>query len=196
MPCWWGQSDLHAQTPQWKADVRVGASGRATASAPTGTTFHLEGEYLEVDPPRLVHTLIHASGTAVPLNCCPLGNLSRKAFTACTRVVLSYRHRHVVTNPSRRFRRQYRRRCRSPRRLEAGNGMARCLHRERRNHRHLRLPDQSPDDNAGIPAISHRCPHCRALGFLTAGIVAACSLHLRRELPPPLTPPYTHSKSR
>jgi hypothetical protein len=71
MPRWWGQSDLYTIT-QWKADVRVGGKWSSDGVGADGTTFHLDGEYLEVDPPRLlVHTW------------------SRKAFTACTRVVLS-----------------------------------------------------------------------------------------------------------
>ena len=59
MPRWWGQSDLYTIT-EWKADVRVGGKWSSDGVGADGTTFHLEGEYLEVDPPRLlVHTWIH-----------------------------------------------------------------------------------------------------------------------------------------
>ena len=56
MPRWWGASDVY-RIKEWKADVRVGGKWSSDGVAADGTTFHIDGEYLEVDPPRLlVHT--------------------------------------------------------------------------------------------------------------------------------------------
>jgi uncharacterized protein YndB with AHSA1/START domain len=56
MPRWWGQQDLYKIT-EWKADLRVGGKWSSVGLGADGTTFRVDGEYLEVDPPhRLVHT--------------------------------------------------------------------------------------------------------------------------------------------
>ena len=58
MPLWWGQQDLYRVT-EWKADVRRGGRWQSDGVGADGRTFRVEGEYLEVDPPRLlVHTWI------------------------------------------------------------------------------------------------------------------------------------------
>jgi uncharacterized protein YndB with AHSA1/START domain len=58
MPLWWGQQGLYRVT-QWKADLRPGGKWQSDGVGADGTTFRVEGEYLEVDPPRLlVHTWI------------------------------------------------------------------------------------------------------------------------------------------
>ena len=55
---WWGQSGLYRVT-QSKADVRVGGTWRSDGVGADGTMFYVEGEYLEVDPPKtLAHTWI------------------------------------------------------------------------------------------------------------------------------------------
>jgi uncharacterized protein YndB with AHSA1/START domain len=55
---WWGQSNLYLITER-TADLRVGGKWTSTGSGADGTRFSVEGEYLEVDPPRrLVHTWI------------------------------------------------------------------------------------------------------------------------------------------
>jgi uncharacterized protein YndB with AHSA1/START domain len=62
MPRWWGALDLYRIT-DWKADVRVGGKWSSDGVGVDGTTFHIDGEYLEVDPPRLlVHTWIASYG--------------------------------------------------------------------------------------------------------------------------------------
>ena len=58
MPRWWGQKDLYRIT-EWKADLRPGGKWSCAGKGIDGKSFRVEGEYLEVDPPRrLVHTWI------------------------------------------------------------------------------------------------------------------------------------------
>ncbi len=58
MPMWWGQSDLYHLTKS-TMDVRVGGKWRSDGVGADGMPFYVEGEYLEVDPPRLlVHTWV------------------------------------------------------------------------------------------------------------------------------------------
>lgn len=58
MPKWWGQSDLYRVTKS-TMDVRVGGKWRSDGVGADGKSFYVEGEYLEVDPPRrLVHTWV------------------------------------------------------------------------------------------------------------------------------------------
>ena len=58
IPRWWGQNGLYHVTKS-TSDVRPGGKWRSDGVGADGTTFYVEGEYLEVDPPRLlVHTWI------------------------------------------------------------------------------------------------------------------------------------------
>ena len=58
MPLWWGQQGLYRVT-DWKAELRPGGKWQSDGVGADGTSFRVEGEYLEVDPPRLlVHTWI------------------------------------------------------------------------------------------------------------------------------------------
>jgi uncharacterized protein YndB with AHSA1/START domain len=53
---WWGSDDSY-RTTEWKADVRQGGSWRAGGRNPDGTSFGVQGEFLEIDPPhKLVQT--------------------------------------------------------------------------------------------------------------------------------------------
>ncbi len=53
---WWGQPSLYRIT-QRTSDVRPGGKWSSAGVGADGTKFSVEGEYLEVDPPRrLVHT--------------------------------------------------------------------------------------------------------------------------------------------
>lgn len=53
---WWG-SDEHYRTTKWACDLRVGGKWRAEGSNTRGLAFAVEGEFLEIDPPRrLVQT--------------------------------------------------------------------------------------------------------------------------------------------
>lgn len=56
LPRWWGQDGLYHVTKS-TMDVRPGGKWRSEGMGADGTAFYVEGEYLEVDPPRLlVHT--------------------------------------------------------------------------------------------------------------------------------------------
>jgi uncharacterized protein YndB with AHSA1/START domain len=58
LPRWWGHASLY-QVTKSTMDVRPGGKWRSEGVGADGKTFHVEGEYLEVDPPRLlVHTWI------------------------------------------------------------------------------------------------------------------------------------------
>jgi uncharacterized protein YndB with AHSA1/START domain len=53
---WWGQKGLYRIT-EAHSDVRPGGKWKTSGIGDDGTEFSVEGEYLEVDPPRLlVHT--------------------------------------------------------------------------------------------------------------------------------------------
>ena len=53
---WWGSPELY-RTTGWTADVRPGGRWRADGVGADGHAFSVEGEFLEVDPPRkLVQT--------------------------------------------------------------------------------------------------------------------------------------------
>lgn len=55
---WWGQKDLYRITER-SADVRPGGKWSCSGVGVDGRKFGVEGEYLEVDPPRrLVHTWV------------------------------------------------------------------------------------------------------------------------------------------
>jgi uncharacterized protein YndB with AHSA1/START domain len=56
---WWGQQGVYHCT-KWCTDVRRGGQWRCEGVSDTdGTAFHVSGEYLAVDPPRLLsHTWI------------------------------------------------------------------------------------------------------------------------------------------
>ncbi len=53
---WWGEEGMY-RTSEWTGDVRKGGRWRASGVGADGKAFAVEGEYLEVDPPRVVtHT--------------------------------------------------------------------------------------------------------------------------------------------
>jgi uncharacterized protein YndB with AHSA1/START domain len=56
MSQWWGQNSMYRITER-KADFRVGGKYSSVGVGADGTPFRIDGEYLEIDPPRLlVHT--------------------------------------------------------------------------------------------------------------------------------------------
>ena len=58
MPQWWGQEGKY-RIAEWKGDLRPGGKWSSVGVSADGTSFRVDGEYLEVDPPRLlVHTWI------------------------------------------------------------------------------------------------------------------------------------------
>jgi uncharacterized protein YndB with AHSA1/START domain len=53
---WWGSDDTY-RTREWTGELKPGGRWRATGRGADGKTFSVEGEFLEIDPPRkLVHT--------------------------------------------------------------------------------------------------------------------------------------------
>ncbi|HVZ35174.1 MAG TPA: SRPBCC domain-containing protein [Polyangiaceae bacterium] len=53
---WWGSDDLYRVT-RWTSELRVGGQWRSEGRGADGHAFAVEGEYLEIDPPRkLVQT--------------------------------------------------------------------------------------------------------------------------------------------
>src|SRR4029077_13061541 len=62
---WWWRPGVF-DTKEWSGDVRVGGRWRASDHA-HGQPYVLEGEFLEVDPPRkLVHTWQRAGAPGQP----------------------------------------------------------------------------------------------------------------------------------
>lgn len=58
LPKWWRQEGVYEVTKS-TMDLRPGGKWRSEGVGADGTTFWVEGEYLEVDPPRrLVHTWV------------------------------------------------------------------------------------------------------------------------------------------
>lgn len=50
---WWGQRGMY-RTTKFETDVRVDGKWLSKGVSDTGETFQVTGEYLEVDPPRLL----------------------------------------------------------------------------------------------------------------------------------------------
>lgn len=58
IPRWWGQQGMYHIT-EWQCDLRPGGKWSSVGVGADGNSFRVEGEYLEVDPPRtLSHTWI------------------------------------------------------------------------------------------------------------------------------------------
>ena len=53
MPKWWGQQGMYRIT-EWTGDLRPGGKWTSLGVGADGVSFRVEGEYLEVDPPRLL----------------------------------------------------------------------------------------------------------------------------------------------
>jgi uncharacterized protein YndB with AHSA1/START domain len=62
MPLWWGQKEMY-RISEWKNDLRKGGKWSSVGMGTNGTAFRVDGEYLEIDPPRLlVHTWVSSWG--------------------------------------------------------------------------------------------------------------------------------------
>jgi len=65
IPRWWGHHD-HCRIQQSEVDLRVGGKWSSRGVKFDGTPFHSGGEYLDIDPPRLlVQTWICSSAPAL-----------------------------------------------------------------------------------------------------------------------------------
>ena len=65
---WWvGEGSVAFRTTEWTGDVRVGRRWRASGVVDDVTPFALDGEFLDIDPPRkLVHTYGPAGAPGTP----------------------------------------------------------------------------------------------------------------------------------
>jgi len=59
---WWGQAGIYRCT-KFESDLRVGGAWRSIGVDGTGREFEITGEYLEVDPPRLLSSTWLATWT-------------------------------------------------------------------------------------------------------------------------------------
>lgn len=59
---WWGQAGIYRCT-KFECDLRVGGAWRSTGVDGAGHQFEISGEYLEVDPPRLLSSTWVATWT-------------------------------------------------------------------------------------------------------------------------------------
>ena len=50
---WWGDGDTY-RADQWEIDLRVGGRYRSRGTGKDGKPFEVSGEYLEIDPPRMI----------------------------------------------------------------------------------------------------------------------------------------------
>ena len=59
---WWGQAGIYRCT-KFESDLRVGGTWRSIGVDGSGRQFEIAGEYLEVDPPRLLSSTWLATWT-------------------------------------------------------------------------------------------------------------------------------------
>lgn len=50
---WWGQSGIYRCT-EFQSDLRVGGKWRSAGTSAEGRSFEAKGEYVQIDPPRLL----------------------------------------------------------------------------------------------------------------------------------------------
>ncbi len=62
---WWGQAGVH-RIAEWKVDLRVGGKWSSQGELADGGSFRVEGEYLEIDPPRVLAYTWNCSTAAGP----------------------------------------------------------------------------------------------------------------------------------
>lgn len=71
LPLWWGQTEMYRVT-KMESDLRVGGKWKSTGVGKDGKSFEVGGEYLEIDPPRvLVYTWAYGWGRC----CCYDGSV-------------------------------------------------------------------------------------------------------------------------
>jgi uncharacterized protein YndB with AHSA1/START domain len=179
---WWGERGLYRVTGGG-ADVRVGGQWTSEGVSNDGTTFRVEGEYLEVDPPRrLVYTWI--ASYQKQLKTADYWDLEPQSVHALhpsgpkkagTGTLLKLRHQGFASAPPAA--------ARPWRRPEACLRLAPGLRRARPNRRDARI-DQATDsartDNGPGRARLSVVPimHC-LIRASTAEVRARCRLHIR-----------------
>lgn len=65
LAAWWGDPRMYV-TERWELELRVGGRWRCTGRGAQGGLFEVEGEYLELDPPRVVAFTWRPSWVDVP----------------------------------------------------------------------------------------------------------------------------------
>src|SRR5881227_3872512 len=60
---WWGQKNVF-RVLESKPDLRPGGKWSSDGVGPNGAHFHVEGEYVEIDPPRLLVLAFHVKRRA------------------------------------------------------------------------------------------------------------------------------------
>ena len=63
MPKWWGQQGMYRVT-ECTGDLRPGGKWSSTGVGADGTPFRVDGEYLEIAPPRLLSIHGHLVGAS------------------------------------------------------------------------------------------------------------------------------------
>lgn len=53
LKAWWGDEKTY-RADKWSIDLRVGGKWRSEGKSSTGQSFVVQGEYVEVDPPRVL----------------------------------------------------------------------------------------------------------------------------------------------
>ena len=97
---WWGQNGIYRCT-EFAADVRTGGKWHSAGVGPDGGRFEVTGEFLEVDPPRLLSYTWIASWTGdvkttvqwelAPTNQGTLVRIRHSGLAAHPEVAQSYR---------------------------------------------------------------------------------------------------------
>jgi len=62
---WWGADNAYKPT-NWRCDLRVGGRWRSEGVAPGGQTFFVEGEYLAIEPHRVLEYTWNVSWMPLP----------------------------------------------------------------------------------------------------------------------------------
>ena len=93
VPQWWGQTGVY-RCKVFEADVRVGGKWRSSGIGPEGKPFEVSGEYLELEPPRLIEHTWVASWTG------PAKTVVRWELTATEQgTLVRIRHRGLAAYP-------------------------------------------------------------------------------------------------
>ena len=82
---WWGRPEMYTHDA-WELDLRVGGKWKSQGHGADGRVFSVEGEYVELDPPRLLVFTWQASfdsmnTTTVRYDLAPAGSGTRLTLT-------------------------------------------------------------------------------------------------------------------
>lgn len=97
---WWGQAAIYRCT-KFETDLRIGGKWRSLGVDANGGQFEVAGEYLEVDPPRLLSSTWRATWTGdvettvrwelEPVEAGTLVRIRHSGFTAHPELAQAYR---------------------------------------------------------------------------------------------------------